>query len=244
MNYKLIIQFDGSRYYGWQKQTKHSVETIQGKLEGVLSILFKTKIEIIGASRTDSGVHALNYVANYMTDISIDPIYVYNYLNQYLPEDIRVKDVSVVNDRFHSRYNCKNKTYVYKIDNSDFGDVFFRKGSWHVKETLDIVEMKNAANLLVGEHDFKAFTNKSKNKNTIRKIDSIEIEKLENIISISITGNGFLLNMVRIIVGTLKEIASGQQNPNIILEALKYGDRVLTGERAPAKGLYLTNIQY
>ncbi|MGL4739386.1 MAG: tRNA pseudouridine(38-40) synthase TruA [Sarcina sp.] len=244
MNYKLTIQFDGTRYYGWQKQTKHNVETIQGKIENVLSLFFKTKIEVIGASRTDSGVHALNYIANFTTNISVDPIEIYDYLNQYLPEDIRVKDVILVDERFHARYNCKLKTYIYKIDISDFTNVFYRKYAWSIQKDLNLDEMEKAAKLLVGEHDFKAFTNKPKNKNTVRRINSIDIIKEGNIISISITANGFLLNMVRILVGTLKEIGTGEKEISNILNAFKYQNRELTGERAPAKGLYLLNIQY
>lgn len=244
MNYKLTIQFDGSRYYGWQKQKKHNIETIQDKLENVLSLLFKTKIEVIGVSRTDAGVHALNYIANFTTESDIEILEIYDYLNQYLPEDIRVKRVDKVDERFHARYNCKNKTYIYKIDNSKFTDVFYRKYAWNVKGDLNIDKMKIAADLLVGEHDFKAFTNKAKNKNTIRTIHEIQITKTENLISISITGNGFLLNMVRIIVGTLKEVGTGEKKSNDIIDALEYKSRELTGERAPAKGLYLLDIEY
>lgn len=243
MNYKILIQFDGTRYLGWQKQ-KTGVQTIQGKLEGVLEKLFNEKVQTIGCSRTDAGVHAITYTTNFKaTDMDIDVLE--KYLKQYLPEDIVIKKIEKINDRFHARYNAKNKSYIYKIDNSSYGDVFQKKYAWHIPEPLDIEKMKEVSKYLIGTHDFKAFTNKAKNKNTVRTINDISIKKVDCNVIIKVTGESFLLNMVRIIVGTLVDFGlnSNKKNEEII-EILASGDRNLAGERALAKGLYLLETQY
>ncbi|MGL4763217.1 MAG: tRNA pseudouridine(38-40) synthase TruA [Sarcina sp.] len=242
MNYKLLIQFEGTRYLGWQKQ-KTGVQTVQGKIEGVLDKLFNESIQLIGCSRTDSGVHAMNYIASFKApNIEVEDLH--TYLTQYLPEDIVIKEIKKVDDRFHARYNAKAKTYLYKIDNSKFGNVFTKKYAWNIKESLNIEEMRLASELLLGTNDFKGFTNKSKNKNTIRTINSIKITQQDKDVAIEINGDGFLLNMVRIIVGTLVECGLGKRDKMTIVEVLKSGDRDQAGERAIAKGLYLYNTEY
>lgn len=243
MNYKLVIQFEGSKYSGWQKQAKTDL-TIQGKLEKILKKKFNKSIQVIGCSRTDSGVHAIKYVANFTLNESIDESDLKQFFNSYLPEDIVVKEVKLVNDRFHARYNTTSKTYLYKIDNLEFANVFTRKYAWHIASELDILKMKTASSLLVGTHDFKGFTNKAKNKNTIRTINSIDINSENGFISIKIDGSSFLLNMVRILVGTLKEIGEGTRDIESINNIFETGDRELSGERAPAKGLHLLDVNY
>ena len=242
MNYRLLVQFDGTRYLGWQKQ-KTGVQTIQGKLEGVLEKLFEEEVQVIGCGRTDSGVHAINYIANFQArDMKIETVH--NYLTQYLPEDIVIKEITEVSYRFHARYNAKSKTYMYKIDNSHYGNVFEKKYAWAINEPLNIERMEIASKLLLGTHDFRGFTNKAKNKNTIKTINSIDITKENESIIIKINGDGFLLNMVRIIVGTLVECGLNQRNSESILEILESGERDKAGERAPGKGLYLYNTEY
>ena len=243
MNYKLLIQFDGIRYLGWQKQNT-GVQTVQGKIEAVLEKLFNEEIQVIGCSRTDAGVHAITYTANFKAkDIEIEKID--KYLKQFLPEDIVIKKIEKTNDRFHARYNAKSKSYRYKIDNSSYGDVFQKKYAWHIKEELDVQKMIEVSKFLIGTHDFKAFTNKSKNKNTVRTINDISIEKENHNIVIKVTGESFLLNMVRIIVGTLVEFGiDSSKKSEDILNILESGDRNLAGERAVAKGLYLLETNY
>lgn len=243
MNYKIKIQYDGTRYFGWQKQ-KNIDLTIQEKIENVLYKKFNEYIQVIGAGRTDAGVHALDYTANFSTSNEVNLNELFEYFNRYLPEDIRIKEIKKVGDRFHSRYNAKSKTYIYNIDNSLYGNVFDRKYSWHIPEILNIEKMKLAAELLEGTHDFKSFTNKSKNKNTVRTINFINIDKYNEKISIEVNGDSFLLNMVRIIVGTLVEVGLEKRTIESIKELFIDVDRNKAGKRAVAKGLFLKEIIY
>lgn len=243
MNYKMKLQFEGTRYLGWQKQKTNS-NTVQGKLESVLEKLFEEKIQVIGGSRTDSGVHALEYIANFNAKQNLEPKKVQEYLAMYLPDDIRIIEISFTNDRFHARYNSKSKTYLYKIDNSAYGSVFEKRFAWHIDKELDIEKMQEAALLIIGKHDFKGFTNKSKNKNTVRNVQDIKIQKNGEIVEIFVKGESFLLNMVRIIVGTLKEVGLSERSIESINEIFETKDREIAGERAVAKGLFLVKSEY
>lgn len=243
MNYKLTLQYDGSRYSGWQKQ-KEDVVTVQGKIEAILSKMLDADIQVIGAGRTDAGVHAINYIANFNIIDELEPSEIKSYFDKYLPDDIVMKSVEIVNERFHARYNAKSKTYIYQIDHSPSGNVFERKYSWNIKGNLNLEKMREAAKLFEGTHDFKAFTNKAKNKNTIRTINSIDITSEKDLIYIKINGNSFLLNMVRILVGTIIEIGKNERSLGSISSLLENLDRSLSGERAPAKGLYLLESIY
>ena len=206
-NIKLLIEYDGTRYKGWQKQ-KENIDTIQSRIENVLSKITGEEIQVIGCGRTDTGVHAQNYVANFHTDTTRTNEDIHKNLNQYLPEDITVKAVNDANERFHARYNAKAKTYVYTIDNGQFRDVFFRKFSSYVEEDLNVNVMKAAADILIGTHDFQSFTTlKPGKKTTVRTINYIDINKDGNFIKIEVNGDGFLMNMVRIIAGTLLELS-------------------------------------
>ena len=160
-NIKMLLQYDGTRYKGWQKQNQkgNSVVTIQGKIENVLSKMTGEEIEVIGCGRTDSGVHADNYVANFFTDSKMTLVEMMSYLEEYLPEDIVVKELKIASDRFHSRLNVKGKTYVYSIQNTKYQDVFSKRFAYHIKEELDIESMREGAKYLIGTHDFKSFTN-------------------------------------------------------------------------------------
>lgn len=243
-NLKMVIQYDGSRYRGWQKQ-KDVDMTIQNKIESVLSKMTGEEIQVIGCGRTDTGVHAENYIANFHTnyDESVDNML--NYLYEYLPEDIVVKSMKDTGERFHARYNVKAKTYVYRINNNKFRDVFNRRYTYHVIEQLNIEDMKKAAGFLIGTHDFQSFTSlKPNTKPTIRTINYIDIKENSGLIVLEVNGNGFLLNMVRIITGTLIEVGKGIIKPNDIEEILQKKSRAEAGPTAAAKGLCLKEIQY
>ncbi|KAB7666311.1 tRNA pseudouridine(38-40) synthase TruA [Bacillus sp. B1-b2] len=244
MNIKLTIQYDGGRYKGWQR-LGNGDQSIQGKIENVLTEMVGEKIEIIGCSRTDAGVHALNQVANFKMEKEMELSEIHSYLNRYLPNDISILQVENVHDRFHARYNAKNKTYVYKIWNEQYTNPFMRKYSMHVDKALNIQKMKAAAEYFVGKHDFTAFSNaKSKKKSMVRDIYSIHIEKEAGFIQISVTGDGFLYNMVRKIVGSLIEVGLGKINSEQIPYILEQKDRSMTGMMAEANGLFLEKVTF
>lgn len=243
-NYRLTIQYDGGRYKGWQRLGKDE-NTIQGRLEKVISELVNGDTEIIGCSRTDAGVHALCQVANFKTEKQFKEEEIMDYFTRYLPKDISVINVEIVPDRFHARYNAKSKTYLYKIWNREYPNPFMRKYSMHVKKKLDIAKMKEAAGFFIGEHDFTAYSNaKSKKKSMVRKIISIDIKEEDGFINIRICGNGFLYNMVRKMVGTLIEVGLGRKNAEDITYILKSKLRKETGLLAEACGLYLEEVEY
>lgn len=243
-NLKLTIEYDGSRYKGWQRLADND-NTIQGKIEGVLSKMTSEKIELIGCGRTDGGVHAENYIANFHTNCMLSKEMMINYLYEFLPEDIVVKEIEEVEERFHARYNAKSKTYVYKINNSKFRSVFNRKYVYHTDEELNIDHMREASKILVGTHDFQSFTTlKPKKKSTVRTINYINIMKNGEIIEIEINGDGFLWNMVRIITGTLLEVGAGKRTVDEVKTILDKKKREEAGPMAQAKGLYLKEVIY
>jgi tRNA pseudouridine38-40 synthase len=243
-NLKIAIEYDGSRYNGWQKQ-KQGEATIQYKIENVLSKMTRENIMLIGSGRTDPGVHAENYIANFHTNCEISMDTMLNYLYEFLPEDIVVKSMEEVSERFHAKYNVKSKTYVYRINNNKFRSVFSRKYVYHTDEKLNLSEMRNAAKLLIGEHDFQSFTNlKPGGKSTVRIINYINISEVNGIIEIEVNGNDFLLNMVRIIVGTLLEVGNGKLRVMDVERILKEKKRLEYGPIAKAKGLCLKTVQY
>jgi len=243
-NYKLTIQYDGARYRGWQK-LGDTDNTIQAKLENVLSQMLGKETEIIGCSRTDAGVHALAQVANFRTDKYIREEYIKEYFNRYLPTDISVTDVTLASESFHARYKAKDKTYLYRIWNKNYSNPFLRKYSMHVREKLDISLMREAAEQFIGSHDFTAFSNaKSKKKSMVREIYSINIEETDGLIEIRIRGNGFLHNMVRWIVGALIEAGLGRLKAEEIPAILAAKERGKAGSLAQACGLFLEKISY
>lgn len=243
-NYRLKIQYDGTRYRGWQRQ-KNGFDTIQGRIEQVLSRQMGHPVEIDGAGRTDAGVHAREQVANVHLDYNGTTEELRECLNEYLPEDIRILEVEIAGERFHSRLNATGKVYEYRICKKGCFDVFARKYQWQMEELLDVARMKEAAGLLLGEHDFKGFCTKaSRKKSTIRRIDAIDIEETENAVILHFFGNGFLYNMVRILTGTLVEIGTGTREISTIEEIFERKERVLAGMTAPAKGLTLVWVKY
>ncbi|MCT4605559.1 MAG: tRNA pseudouridine(38-40) synthase TruA [Marinisporobacter sp.] len=243
-NIKLTIEYDGSKYNGWQR-LGNTDNTIQGKIEGVLSRMTDRKIEIIGSGRTDAGVHAMNQIANFKTNTNMHVEEIRDYCNEYLPQDIVIKNVKEVNERFHARYNAKSKKYLYRIWAGKIPTAFKRKYTYPVVKTLDLEAMKKATRYLVGEHDFKSFCSmKTKKKSTVREIYEIDIMKEKEEIYISFHGNGFLHNMVRIMVGTLIEIGEGKRKPENMKEIIASRVRKNAGPTAPAKGLFLYEVEY
>jgi tRNA pseudouridine38-40 synthase len=244
-NIKMIIQYDGSKYNGWQKQG-NTDKTIQGKIENVLKQMLGHNVEIDASGRTDAGVHALCQVANFHTKNTMHVRAMQDYLYQYLPRDIVVKDIVEVDERFHSRYNVKSKKYMYQILNDKYHDPFWDKMLLHIPQKLNIEAMKEAASYLVGSHDFTSFsTLKSRKKSMVREIYSIDFnQKGGNFIEVIFHANGFLYNMVRIIMGTLIEVGLGRIKAKDIREILEKKDRSLAGPTAPAKALILLDVEY
>lgn len=243
-NIKMIIEYDGGRYKGWQKQTK-DVNTIQGRLEDILSEMTGEEIQLIGCGRTDAGVHALNYTANFHTNSNMSVEDMLFHINDKLPDDIGVKSIKNSSERFHSRYNILSKTYSYRINNSYYNNVFKRKYIHNVREKLNLNKMRECSEVLIGTHDFQSFTTlKSKTKSTVRTINYININEINNIIEIEINGNGFLWNMVRIILGTLIEAGKGNINKEEITNILNAKKRADAGPMVPAKGLFLKDVEY
>lgn len=243
MNIKMTMSYDGSKYYGFQRLKKQEL-TIQGKIEKVLSEYFGKAIEINGSGRTDKGVHAVMQVANFKVNDDVDLVDLKVYLRRYLPEDIVIYDLEEANDRFHARLTAKGKVYEYRIERNLYGSPFDRKYVTVPFYDLDVLEMRDASTVLVGEHDFRSFTNAKTKKSTVRTIDEIKIEEQGSMVIITISGNGFLHNMVRIIVGSLLEVGSGRMNRDELERALLAKKREIAGPMAPAKGLFLEKVLY
>lgn len=255
-NYKLTLQYDGTKYSGWQKQG-NTDNTIQGRIENVLVHMLAderhtdiksidmSEYEIHGSGRTDAGVHAYGQIANFKADTTKSIYDIQNYLNTYLPLDIRVTQISETAPRFHSRLNACEKHYRYTIDNKEVSDVFMRKYMTRLKADYDLNAMKKAAELLTGTHDFKSFCdNKRIKKSTVRTINKIDIKDTDGIITFDFYGDGFLYHMVRILTGTLIEIGTGKRKPDDIPEIIKSKSRADAGFTAPPQGLALVEVRY
>ncbi|MBQ8579131.1 MAG: tRNA pseudouridine(38-40) synthase TruA [Oscillospiraceae bacterium] len=242
-NIRLDICYDGTRYRGWQRLSGDG-NTIQGKLETALSRILGQSIEISGSGRTDAGVHAKGQVANFHCQGPVDCDAILEDLRRYLPEDIGILRCTHASPRFHARLNAKEKTYCYRIWNSDSPCVFERRYVAAFPEELDVAAMEAAAAYLVGEHDFSAFcTNAKMKKSTVRYIRSVDICRCGEEVRITVTGNGFLQGMVRILVGTLIEVGRGVRGA----ESIPYlfgGKRADAGFMAPAQGLCLQEVFY
>lgn len=240
----MVVQYDGTRYKGWQR-LGNTDNTIQQKIEKVISKMIGEDIQIIGSGRTDAGVHAKGQIANFYLDTNMLDVDIMNYLNQYLPDDIVIASIEEVEERFHSRYNAKRKKYVYSIVNGKIKPVFDRKYVYYIDEKLDISKMKKATKYLIGENDFKAFTAmKSKKKSTVREIYDINIIQNGDRVDIVYVGNGFLHKMIRIITGTLIEVGLGNINEDTIPKIMKGKVRANAGVTAPAQGLCLEEVFY
>lgn len=241
MRYLLTFSYDGTLYSGYQKQKDKC--SIQSEVERVLSIIFNEDIKIYSSGRTDSKVHALNQKAHFDSLKKMDLNKLKYSINSLINKDIYIKNIKKVNDSFHARYSVKEKEYIYKINVGNY-DVLTRNYIYQYNKKLNITEMKKAINLFLGEHDFKAFTSDSLEKDTKRIIYKASISFKNNIITISFKGNGFLKYMVRNMVGLLIEIGSSKRNYDCVEEILESKDRRNSGIKAPGCGLYLKNVKY
>lgn len=242
-NLRLDICYDGTRYRGWQRLPGKD-DTIQGKLETTLSRILGESIEISGSGRTDAGVHARRQVANFHCESAMAAGAILEQLRRYLPEDIGIYSCRDVPPRFHARLNAREKTYQYRIWNSENPCVFERRFVAVMPEALDLTAMDRAAGLLCGQHDFSAFCGNARmKKSTVRYIRSIEILRQGEEVRLRFTGNGFLHNMVRILVGTLVEVGREERSADSI-PGLFGGKRAEAGFLAPAQGLCLEEVQY
>lgn len=244
ITYKMEIQYEGTRYKGWQR-LKTTDTTIQSKIETVLTRLLGESIEIQGSGRTDAGVHARKQVASFMTHHNMPSDVLMHEMNHYLPEDIVIISLTAASDTFHARFNAQKKTYVYQIWMAAHPPVFERHFVLDVEgKAIDIEAMKVASRQFIGTHDFKGYSTDKTKKSTVRTIEKIAIITEGNFLKIEFTGDGFLYNMVRIIVGTLLEIGFGKRDASTIETVFQSKNRERAGETAPAKGLILEDVYY
>ena len=242
-NLRLDICYDGTRYRGWQR-LPGADNTIQGKIETALSRILGESIEISGSGRTDAGVHAKHQVASFHCESRMPAPEILEQLRRYLPEDIGIYSCKDASERFQARLNARNKTYQYRIWNSEMPCVFDRRFVTVMPEELDVDAMIRAAGYLKGQHDFAAFcTNKKMKKSTIRQIHWLNVDRVGEEIRITVNGNGFLHNMVRILVGTLVEVGRGQRDADSIPELFE-GKRADAGLLMPPQGLCLQEVEY
>lgn len=242
-NIKLTLEYDGTNYLGWQRQ-KVGI-TLQETLEEAIKLLTKEEIEVTGSSRTDAGVHAKGFVANFKTSSKIPSEKFREAINHKLPDDIVILKSEEVEEEFHSRYNAIGKTYSYSILNREVPSAIDRNYLYHVKRKLDLESMKEACQYFIGTHDFSAFkTSGSSVKTTVRTITELYIEENSDIIKIYVTGDGFLYNMVRIIVGTLIMVGSNKIKPLEIKDIIASKEREKAGICVPARGLVLEKVYY
>ena len=242
-NIKLTIEYDGKDFNGWQKQPNKL--NIQGTIEQAIKNITGEDVELNASGRTDAGVHALGQVANFKTNSEI-PIEKFAIaINSKLKKSIVIKKAEEVDERFHSRLNCKRKTYRYIINNSPEGTAIYRYLETHIPQNLDVKKMEQALKYFEGEHDFKAFkASGTSSKSSVRTIYKTQIYIKEDRIIIELTGNGFLYNMVRIIAGTLVDVGLGKIEPQQIENIIKEKKRENAGKTLPPNGLYLVSVEY
>ena len=228
---------------GWQKQPNKL--NIQGEIERAIEEITGEKIELVASGRTDAGVHSLGQIANFKTNSNIPIEKIPIAINTKLKRSIRILEAEEVDEKFHSRYNCKRKTYRYIINNSKNGTAIYRNLQYNFAEKLDEKKMNNAIKYFLGEHDFKGFkASGTSSKSSVRIIYSGKVERKEDLVIIELTGNGFLYNMVRIIAGTLLEVGLGKIKPEDIKNIIESEDRQKAGKTLPPQGLYLVNVEY
>ena len=242
-NIRLTIEYDGKDFNGWQKQPNKL--NIQGEIERAIEEITGEKVDLIASGRTDAGVHALAQMANFKTNSNL-PVEKYPIaLNTKLKKSIRIQKAEEVEEDFHSRYHCKQKTYRYVINNSDQGSSIYRNLEYFVPNRLNVEKMQEAVKYFEGEHDFKAFkASGTSSKSSVRTIYKAKVEKQGDRIIIELTGNGFLYNMVRIIAGTLLDVGLEKIEPDEISEIIEKGERARAGKTLPPQGLYLVKVEY
>lgn len=242
-NIKLIIEYDGKSFNGWQKQpTKLN---IQGEIEKAIEEITGEKVDVTASGRTDAGVHSLGQTANFKTESQIQIEKFAKAINSKLKKSIVIKSAEEVDERFHSRYSVKSKTYRYIINNSDNGTAIYRGLEYHIPMKLDVKKMQEAMKFFEGEHDFKGFkASGTSSKSSVRTIYKGEVKHEGERIIIEVTGNGFLYNMVRIIAGTLVDVGLEKIKPEEIPEIIESKDRTKAGKTLPPHGLYLLKVEY
>lgn len=242
-NLKLTISYNGHEFFGWQKQD--GLRTIQGTLEQAFFTLTGENVEVEGSGRTDKGVHALSQVASVKTENTMPTKNFKRALNNLLPPDIRVLKVEEVSEDFHARFSAKKKTYRYVVKVGGDADAISFSTLAHFDYEVDLNKMKSASKLLIGKHDFHAFCSSGTQvSDFVREIYDIKMSKKGRIYTFDICGNGFLYNMVRIIVGTLLDVGRGKINEENIQKALKTGERKYAGTTMPPEGLFLKKVEY
>ena len=242
-NIKLIIEYDGKGFNGWQKQPDRL--NIQGEIEKAIEEITGEKVDLTASGRTDAGVHSLGQTANFKTDSKIPTEKFAKAINSRLKKSIVIKSAEEVDEKFHSRYSVKSKTYRYIINNSENGTAIYRGLEYHVPMKLDYEKMNEAIKYFIGEHDFKAFkASGTSSKSSVRKILDGSVRKEGERVIIEVTGKGFLYNMVRIISGTLLDVGLGKIKPEDIPSIIESKDRTKAGKTLPAHGLYLLQVNY
>lgn len=242
--YRMDLAYDGTRYSGWQR-LGGDAETLQGRIETVLTRLLEEPVEIAGSGRTDAGVHARGQVASFHTKKGLPPEKLQAQLNHYLPGDITVLAVAVAEERFHARYNAVGKSYRYLVWNASLQNPMERRYRHHVPEPLNLAAMREAAGRLLGTHDFSAYTSmKSKKKSAVRTLEAITLKAHGPALDMTFTGDGFLHHMVRILAGTLLEVGAGRLKPAQVTEILESKDRSKAGPLIPPQGLVLWAVDY
>lgn len=242
-NIKLIIEYYGKDFNGWQKQPNKL--NIQGEIERAIGLITGEEIELIGSGRTDAGVHSLGQVANFKTNSKIPIEKFAMAINSKLKKSIRIKSAEEVEERFHSRYSVHSKKYRYVINCQQGGTAIYRELEYQFPFQLDVEKMQKASKYFEGEHDFAAFkASGTSSKNSVRKIFKAEVFAKEERVFIELTGNGFLYNMVRIIAGTLLDVGIGKIQPEEIPQIIESKDRKKAGKTLPAVGLYLVEVNY
>lgn len=243
-NYTFLVCYDGSRYEGWQRQTR-TAETVQGKLESAFEKLTGEKGQVIGAGRTDAGVHAWGQRANIHLSAELSLPEAEEEINRLLPDDIGISGLRPADERFHARFSAVRKTYRYRIRTGSRKNVFERRYVWQLGEKLDVSAMKAGAVLLEGTHDYTSFCgNKHMKKSAVRTVEQIELTEKDGVLQLDFTGDGFLQNMVRILVGTLVEIGEGKRKAEELPDVLAAGNRARAGFTAPPQGLCLLRVDY
>lgn len=243
-NIKIIIEYDGTNYLGWQKQPQGP--TVQDEIEKALKNMTCENISLSGSGRTDSGVHAFAQVANFKTNSNIKSKEFQMGLNSSLPMDITISDATEVDLDFHAQFSSKSKIYIYKIFNNDSPSALIRKRAWFMPLGLDIDQMRRAAEHLIGEHDFRVFAQSGiEVRTTVRNVLNVSLEQEDNnIILFTIEATGFLKRMVRLIIGTLVQVGKGKITPSEFAEILNSGEKTKSVYTAPPQGLYLKEVKY
>lgn len=242
-NLLMTIQYDGSDYHGWQVQS--NALTVQEVFQNAVEKVFRSRLDIKGCSRTDSGVHANMYCVSLKTDMNIDCLGALRAMNTALPPDIAVIDCREVSSDFHPRYSCKSKEYVYKIYNGSIRNPFLQKYAFHYRYALDAELMDREAQAFLGKHDFSGFCSaRSDIEDTVRCVKNVSVKREGDMVLFTVEADGFLYNMVRIMVGTLLFVNEGKIKPGELKDVIESKDRSRAGKTAPPQGLYLNRVNY